>query len=256
MHSLLFDGGMWDGQIEPLSALGRVINIDGPGHGKSEPPPRFMLEEHADAILDAMGDLGVARAMIVGLSWGGMIGMRLALQHPEKVAGLALLDTSAEREPFRDRLRYRAFCALHGRVGMPYSLFLKDVAPKMFSPRVVVERPDLLDLTYRRTMGFDREGVARAAVAVVYHRTDILGRLGSIDAPTLVMVGAEDRATPPERAENIARAIRGARLVKLEGLGHVSTVEDPDAVNTHLVPFVRSVVLGGESRRPASLDAV
>ena len=72
LHGLLFDGGMWRGQVEALSAVGRVVVIDGPGHGKSEPPPRFMMEEHADALLDALGDLGIARALIVGLSWGGM----------------------------------------------------------------------------------------------------------------------------------------------------------------------------------------
>src|SRR5688572_23661851 len=96
LHGLLFDGGMWRGQVEPLSALGRLVIIDGPGAGKSEPPPRFMLEEHADALLDAWGELAIDKAIIVGLSWGGMVGMRLALQHPTRVCGLALLDTSAE----------------------------------------------------------------------------------------------------------------------------------------------------------------
>src|SRR6478609_7548868 len=108
LHGLLFDGGMWRGQIEPLSALGRVVVFDGPGHGKSEPAPRFMLEEHADAMFDALGEIGIRRAVIVGISWGGMVGMRLALQHPEKVAGLAILDSSAEAETFVNRVRYRA----------------------------------------------------------------------------------------------------------------------------------------------------
>src|SRR5690349_12906420 len=82
LHGLLFDGGMWRDQIGPLAALGRVIVMDGPGHGKSEPPPRFMLEEHADALIDAFSDMGIDRALVVGLSWGGMLGMRFALQHP------------------------------------------------------------------------------------------------------------------------------------------------------------------------------
>src|ERR1700690_3109083 len=50
LHGLLFDGGMWRAQVEPLSALGRVLIIDGSGHGKSEAPPRFTLEDHADAL--------------------------------------------------------------------------------------------------------------------------------------------------------------------------------------------------------------
>jgi len=242
LHGLLFDGGMWRGQIEALSALGRVIVIDGPGHGKSEPPPRFMMEEHADALLDAFGDLGIARALVVGLSWGGMVAMRLALQHPVKVAGLALLDTSAERQTLAERIRYRAFVALHRRVGIPYGLFAREVAPLMFAPRTLLERPELVETTYRRTMGFDREGVARSALAVVVHRTSILERVGAIRTPTLVMCGREDLATTPDKSENIARGIPGARLVVLDGLGHMSTLEGPAAVNEHLVPFARSVI--------------
>lgn len=243
-HGLLFDGGMWRGQVEPLSALGRVIVIDGPGHGNSEPPPRFMLEENADALFDAFGDLGVSSALMVGLSWGGMLAMRLALQHPTKVAGLALLDTSAERQTLAERVRHRAFIALHRRVGFPYSLYLKEVAPEMFAQRTIRERPDLVETAYRRFMGFGREGSSRAALAVLVHRTSILERLTNVRAPTLVMCGREDVATPPERSEAIAKAIPGARLVQLDGVGHMSALEDPDAVNQHLVPFARSVVLG------------
>lgn len=242
LHGLLFDGGMWRGQLEPLSAFGRVVVIDGPGHGKSEPPPRFTMEEHADALLDAFGDLDVTRALVVGLSWGGMVGMRLALQHPARVAGLALLDTSAERQTLAERLRYRAFVAIHRRVGIPYGLFVKEVAPLLFAPRTLLERPELLESTYRRTMGFDREGVARAALAVVVHRASILEKLDRIRIPTLVMCGREDRATTPDKSENIARAIPGARLVVIDGVGHMSTLEDPAAVNQHLVPFARSIV--------------
>jgi 3-oxoadipate enol-lactonase len=242
LHGLLFDGGMWRGQLGPLSALGRVVVIDGPGHGKSEPPPRFTMEEHADALLDAFGDLDVTRALVVGLSWGGMVGMRLALQHPARVAGLALLDTSAERQTLAERLRYRAFVAIHRRVGIPYGMFAKEVAPLMFAPRTLLERPELIESTYRRTMGFDREGVARASLAVVVHRTSILEKLDRIRIPTLVMCGREDRATTPDKSENIARAIPGARFVMIDGVGHMSTLEDPGAVNQHLVPFARSMV--------------
>jgi 3-oxoadipate enol-lactonase len=241
LHGLLFDGGMWRGQIEALSALGRVVVVDGPGHGKSEPPPRFTMEEHADALLDTLGDLDIPRALIVGLSWGGMVGMRLALQHPAKVAGLALLDTSAEKQSLAERIRYRAFVALHRRVGIPYGLFIKEVAPQMFAPRTLVERPDLVEATYRRAMGFDREGVSRASLAVVVHRTSVLEKIARVRCPTLVMCGRHDLATPLERSENIARAIQGSRLVVLDDDGHMSTLEDPDAVNQHLVPFARSI---------------
>jgi 3-oxoadipate enol-lactonase len=240
LHGLLFDGGSFRPQVEPLSALGRVLVFDGPGHGKSESPPPFSLEEHADALFDALTELGAARAVLCGLSWGGMVGMRLALQHPEAVAGLALLDTSAEVEPLASRIRYRAFIALHRRVGIPYRLFASQVAPLMFAPRTVLERPGLLEAAYRRTSGFDREGLARACLAVVVHRGSVVPRLASIGAPTLVLCGAEDRATPPERARTIAAGIPDATLALIDGAGHMTTLEAPEAVNAHLVPFVKA----------------
>jgi len=243
LHGLMFDGGMWRKQIESLSSLGRVVVIDGPGHGKSEPPPRFMLEEHADALLDAVGDLDIPRALVVGLSWGGMVAMRLALQHPARVAGLALLDTSAERQSLSERIRYRAFVAMHRRVGIPYGMFLKEIAPLLFADRTIATRPELVEASYRRAMGFERDGASRASLAVVVHRTSILEKLDRIRVPTLVMCGREDRATPPDKSEQIARAISGSRFVMLDGAGHMSPLEDPEAVNQHLVPFARSVVM-------------
>ncbi len=242
LHGLLFDGGMWNGSLEPLAKIGRVVVLDGPGHGKSEPAPRFALEDHADALFDAFGELGIRRAVVVGLSWGGMVGMRLALQHPAKVAALAVLDSSAEVDPFAMRLRCRALLSLHRRIGIPYGLFRRDVAPLVFSQRTIAERPDLLEESYRRGMGWDRDSVVRAGLAVLVHRKNILPELGRIRVPTLVLCGREDNATPLKRSEAIARAIPGSRLVTLEGLGHMSVLEDPAAVNALLVPFVRASV--------------
>jgi 3-oxoadipate enol-lactonase len=238
LHGLLFDGGMWNGQIEPLSALGRVVVFDGPGHGKSEPAPRFMLEEHADAMFDALGELGIRRAVIVGISWGGMVGMRLALQHPEKVAGLVLMDSSAEAESFVNRVRFRALIAMHRRVGIPPGVFTQEVAPRMYGPKTISARPDLIDETYRRAMGFDRGGLSRACVAVAVHRRDILAELPRIKTPTLVLCGREDASTPLVHSERMASAIPGARLVVFDGLGHMIALEDPAAVNAEIVPFV------------------
>ena len=90
--------------------------------------------------------------------------------------------------------------------------------------------------------GFPREGLARAARAVVVERRDILARLAAVRVPTLVVCGREDRATEPVHSERIARAIPGARLVMIEGAGHVSALERPGEVNEVLVPFVREQV--------------
>jgi 3-oxoadipate enol-lactonase len=240
LHGFLFDGRMWKGQVEPLSALGRVIILDGPGHGRSEAPPRFSLEDHADAMLDVFAELAVERAVFVGLSWGGMVAMRMGLQHGERVAALALLDTSAERDPPALRVRYRILTAFARRYGLPPVLEDREAAPKLFSDGFRRERPDLVEAYMRAARGFEREGISRASLAVLVKRTEIAHKLAHIHAPTLVMCGSEDRAQPVARSETIARGIPGANLVVIDGAGHMSAIEQPAKVNEHLVPFVRA----------------
>ncbi|HZU84799.1 MAG TPA: alpha/beta fold hydrolase [Polyangiaceae bacterium] len=242
LHGLLFDGGMFRAQVEPLAAFARVLVFDGPGHGKSEVPPPFTLEDHADALMDAFDALDVRAAALVGLSWGGMVAMRVALRHPERVRALALLDTSAELEEPARRVKYRLFASFGRRFGLPKALVDHQLARVFFADRTLRERPELLDRFTRAANGFPREGLARAAIAVLMRKTEVLSRLGAIRAPTLVLTGREDHATEPPYAERIAAGIAGARLVLVDDCGHSSTVERPDEVNAALVPFLREAL--------------
>jgi pimeloyl-ACP methyl ester carboxylesterase len=239
LHSLLCDGGMWRGQAGPLAALGRVLVFDSPGHGRSDVPPPFTLEDNAAALDDVCRVLDVPRAILVGLSWGGMIGMRAALLWPARVRALALLDTSAEEVPRVERVKHRAMVSLARRYGLPPWLVRTQIAPLMFAPRTLRERPELAHELGRAVNGYPREGTARATLAVAIHRKNIVDRLGAISAPTLVLCGREDRATPPDRSRTIAAHIPGARLEWIDDAGHLSAVEQPERVNDILVPFVR-----------------
>ncbi|HEX4516598.1 MAG TPA: alpha/beta fold hydrolase, partial [Polyangiaceae bacterium] len=139
--SFMTDGGMWDEQVGPLASEGRVLVFDPPGHGKSETPPPFSLDDNARALLDATGALGVSRFVHVGLSWGGMIGMRLAVLAPDRVAALALFDTSAAPEEPKNRLQYRAMLSTFRRVGLPWTLAEWRILPKFFAAETLRNRP-------------------------------------------------------------------------------------------------------------------
>jgi 3-oxoadipate enol-lactonase len=239
LHGLLFDGGMWRGQVEPLAELGRVLVIDGPGHGKSEAPPRFTLEDHADALaIDAFNELRVHKAILAGLSWGGMLGMRAAIQHPMRVSALALLDTSAEAESLRNKVRYRAFIAFCRRYGVPPWLVDRELAPLMFGATTLARGTDLVESFTRTVNGYPRDGMARAALAVTVHRIDVTPKLRGVACPTLVVCGREDKATPPAKSQALAAKIRDARLELIDGAGHSSALERPEEVNRVLVPFI------------------
>ncbi|MBK8218787.1 MAG: alpha/beta fold hydrolase [Myxococcales bacterium] len=241
LHGLLFDGGQWKEQVGPLSAIGRTIVFDGPGHGKSEVPPLFTLNDHADALADALAELGVERAALVGLSWGGMLAMRFALRHRSMLLGMALLDTSAEREKPALRVRFRAFALFHEHVGIPYALYARDIAPRMFGKATRRNKPDLVERTGRALLGFPRLGVARAALAVVINRDSVLEELSRVQVESLVVCGDEDRATPLSKSRNLARVL-GARLVVIASSGHMTALERPADVNAELVPFLSGLL--------------
>lgn len=239
LHSLLCDGGMWRGQVGPLRALGRVVVIDGPGHGKSDVPPPFNLDDHARALLDAFEELHIRKAILVGLSWGGMLGMRLALTHPDRLQAMVLLDTSADGTLLRERIEYRSLSLLARKLGLPERLVRNKIVPLMFAPRTLTRAPALVDEFVRSLGGYPRDGLSRAVKAVSIERPSILEKLPDIKVPTLVGYGEEDVATPPEHSRRIAARIAGARLVPFPGAGHLSALEAPDVVNAAIVPFVR-----------------
>jgi 3-oxoadipate enol-lactonase len=239
LHGLLFDGGMWSGQVEALAALGRVLVIDGPGHGKSELPPPFSLEDHGDALADALVAIGVARAIVIGHSWGGMVALRLAIRHAKLVHAIAVVDSSAAPEERMNVIKYRAFITFARRFGLPLWFVQAQLAHVLFGASALAERSDLVAAFTRRVNGYSRDGLARAAKAVVVYRKTIVPDLARITAPTLVVCGRDDAATPPARSEEIARGVRGATIAWIEASGHMSPIERPAAVADVLAKLTR-----------------
>lgn len=244
LHSLLCDGGMWRGQLAPLAELGRVVVVDAPGHGQSDVPPPFTLDDHADALADLLSAAAIERVTIVGLSWGGMLGMRAALLYPNQVRAIALLDTSADAVPLHERIKYRAMIAFARRWGLPPSIVRSEVVPLMFAPSTRRARPELVESFMRSLGGYPREGVARATLAVSIDRPSIVDRIRGVRVPTLVVCGRDDRATPPAMSRTIAERIPGARLEMIDDAGHLSALERPESVNSVVVPFVRAHAFG------------
>ena len=238
-HSFLVDHRQFGAQIEALRGAYRVIAFDHRDHGRSgratAPYDLAALVDDAEALLDA---LSVRSCHFAGLSTGGFVGMRLALRAPHRFHSLTLMDTSAEPEPSRQRLRYRALLGVLGIAG---------VRPVLGSGmRALFSRSFLRDPARQqevaRWRGRIADNDARAMIRfgnAIFDRDDLVGSLRRLAVPTLVMVGEHDRATPPERARTIAAAIPGAALAVIPDAGHLSTIEQPEAVNDVLVEFIR-----------------
>ncbi|HEV8321901.1 MAG TPA: alpha/beta fold hydrolase [Myxococcota bacterium] len=237
-HSLVWDRDNWAAQAAALAATGRwrCINIDTRNHGRSSTSAEpVTLADFCGDVLAVMDAEGAAKAAHVGLSMGGMIGMRLALAHSERVAALALFGTSADAEDPLRAPQYEAMAEMLGSYG-PAGL-VEPVMSIFFAERFRAEQPDAFAAYAEKFLAFSPNG-AEAALLAVTRRDSVLDRLAEVRAPTLVVVGEEDVATPPAQSEAIARAVPGARLVRVAGSGHMVPVERPAEATQLLADFL------------------
>ncbi|MBI2059793.1 MAG: alpha/beta fold hydrolase [Nitrospirae bacterium] len=234
-HSLTLDGSMYDEATTRLSKQFRTIQVDFRGHGESEKVDAdYSLEDITVDLSTLITRLGLKSVHYVGLSMGGMVGMRLALAHPGLIRALVLLDTSAEAEEKREEFEQWAEMTKDME---PNEQQVQAVLHLMVSPEFGSKPSPILETLKSRLLSNHVRGVYRASLAVI-RRTDILSQLGRIRKPALVMVGDRDIATPPRHAEAIHRAIPGSEMVQVPGSGHLSILEQPAIVLPKIEAFL------------------
>ncbi|MEU3479882.1 3-oxoadipate enol-lactonase [Streptomyces sp. NPDC033753] len=237
---------VWDAQVPALARRHRVIRYDLPGHGATprgalgDTAPGAPLTGAPDApapgatgmadlaalVLDLADRLGVERFAYAGISLGGAIGAHLAVHHPERVTRLALVCSSArfgEPDGWRDRaalVREKGTAAV--APAAPGRWFTPDFAGTHTAGRLV---DDLL--------AADPEGYAACCDALAAY--DLRDELARITAPTLVLAGRADPATPPAHARELADGIPDASLLELAGAAHLAPAERPEAVLSALL---------------------
>jgi len=240
--SYLVDHRHFEPQIAALEGRYRVIAYDHRDHGESSRAPgRYGLD---DIVADAVAVIeasGAAPCHFVGLSTGGFVGLRLALRNRELLRSLVLMDTSGERESLARRLKYESMFAVLRLFGT--RPLLGAAMRGMFGRSALAdpERAQELAVWRDRIAASDPAALIRFGRAI-FHRDGVLGRLGSVDVPALVLVGEEDRSTPPFRARRLTAALPGARLGTIPRAGHLSTLDNPTAVNAALAAFLDAQV--------------
>ncbi|MEE1803404.1 3-oxoadipate enol-lactonase [Streptomyces sp. JV176] len=215
---------LWDGVAPELALSHRVVRWDLPGHGGSDAGligPGATVADLADLVLALADSLSLDRFAYAGVSLGGAVGLHLATHAPERVTSLAVVCSSAHfgaRGPWEER------AALARREGMAG---IAEASPsRWFTPGFTVEA--LVD----DVRGADPAGYAACCEALGAY--DIRDLLPSVTAPTLVVAGREDPATPPAHSREIADAVPGATLVELPGAAHLAPAERPDEVTAAL----------------------
>ena len=231
-HGFLMDHSMFDAQVEALHHSHRVITWDERGFGGTKATGEFTYWDSARDVLGLMDHLGIASAVVGGMSQGGFLSLRTALLAPERVRGLILIDTQSGTEAPETVEPYNQLHAAwveHGAVAVQDVIASLILGPGQWDDwfaKWAVLQPE--QFTY--------------AFQCLMHRDDITPRLHEITCPALVIHGTADAAIPFSKAEQLRDLLSGATtLVAIDGGPHAANMTHPAPVNEAIVQFLKSL---------------
>ncbi|MEU5877600.1 alpha/beta fold hydrolase [Spirillospora sp. NPDC047279] len=240
LHAFPLSSAMWLAQREGLAARFRVVTPDLRGFGGSvlgEAEPS--LDEMADDVARMFKRIGIARAVLGGLSMGGYVAMAMCRRHPDLVMGVVLADTrgGADSDEARAaRLAQAERLESEGSVGV----LVDEVLPHLVGPTTFRQRA----LVYGRVRGLVQATPAPAAAwaqRAMAARGDAFETLRGLKVPALVVVGAEDTLSTEDEARAMVEAIPNAELLVIPRAGHLSPVEQPDLFNQAVAEFAAAL---------------
>ncbi|HZP77608.1 MAG TPA: 3-oxoadipate enol-lactonase [Pseudolabrys sp.] len=232
-NSLGTNLSMWDDQMPEWSKHFRVVRYDRRGHGTSGAPKGpYSMQRLGRDVLSVIDALGIKKINWCGLSMGGMVGQWLGANAPDRVEKLVLSNTNfcyADKTPWNDRIKFVREKGLDALVGPNMERwFTKGFRER--SPQVM----ERMRVMFVKT---PVEGYVGCCEAI--RDMDFTASNPKITAPTMVIVGTSDPATPPAAGEAIAKQIKGAKVVAFEA-AHISNMEQPAAYADAVVKFLRS----------------
>ena len=240
-HGFCMDHTMYAAQFEDLPDTYRCFAWDMRGHGRSEcPPGPWTMQDLVVDLISFIESVNAWPCHLVGMSIGGMIGVRLAIQREDLVRSLVLIDTSADSEPAEVAEVYRGFQeTIASNDGIPEEL-ARGTLPIFYGAKFSEEHPEVLDIHVDRETEMPTTALVQGLDALL-GRDSVVDRLGEIRVPTLVIHGEADQAIPIARGEELAAHVPGAELIRVPDAGHTTPIEAPDVVNEALAGFFARV---------------
>jgi pimeloyl-ACP methyl ester carboxylesterase len=237
LHGFTHDSRAWRPQLEGLKDEFTVIAWDAPGAGQSaDPPEPFHISDWADLLAQFMAVLGVDRAHVVGLSWGGLLAQELYRRFPDRIRSLVLADTYAGWSgSLSEQIAEERLAACLRDSLLPPEEFVPRYLPGMFGSSATRAVRDEL-----ATIISDFHPLGFRLMATELARADTRELLPRIRVPTLLIWGDEDARAPLTVADQFREAIPDARLSVIRGAGHVSNLERPDEFNAAVREFCRT----------------
>jgi pimeloyl-ACP methyl ester carboxylesterase len=228
---------MWAPQLAALQDSYRLIVPDLRGFGGSAGFPEApSLDRLADDVAELLDELQIREKIVLGgLSMGGYTALAFARRHPNRLRGLILADTKAEADDAEgkaNRERVIEFAEEHTALDV-----LEQILGKLIGAETMTQRPEVVKAV-RQTAANQTSAAIIGAQQAMRDRPDSGPSLASIAVPTLVIVGEQDTLTPPALSEALAARIRGAKLVRIAGSGHLSNLEKPAEFNAAVRSFL------------------
>ena len=233
------DSRGWLRQRRALSGRFRCIVFDNRGAGRSDHPPGpYDLEVMATDALAVLDAAGVARAHVMGASMGGIIAQVIAVRHPERVRSLVLACTACRHHEWRREL-LAEWADVAEADGM--GSFARTAVRWLIGPRSLRRFWPAVGLVGPLAMTGSPDAFVAQVRAILAMDDSLRAELGSIDVPTLVLVGSQDILTPMGDSEELAEEIPGAELVIIRGAAHGFMLEHGAAFNRTVVEFLDRV---------------
>lgn len=239
IHGFPFNKSMWNKQVEILIENYRIIAYDVRGHGSSSiGTDKFSIEIFVDDLLGLMDALKIEKAMICGLSMGGYIALNAVENFPKRFGALILCDTNCMADTPEAKVKRMISIENIENFGVEY--FATESIKNLFAPESFVTNKEKIAAIKEMIIGTSVESLSSTLTALSTRKDTCTG-LANIRIPVLIVVGKEDKITPPDASRMMQRNIRGSILSIIEHAGHLSNIENSYEFNSHLKKFISSV---------------
>lgn len=238
LHAFPVDHRLYDRQVEELSKWYRIITPDLPGFGQTPGDQPFTVQSVAERLHAFLTAIDALPCVLGGCSMGGYVTFAFEQEYPKDLQGLILIDTRAEGDSPEQRHNRDRLIGLIDRIGS--SAIADAMLPKMLSPESKRQQPEL-EGRLKTVMLNTSPTTLKHALAALRDRPDRMELLPSIGRPTQILVGKDDEVTPVQAAEQIKAGIRHATLTVIPDAGHLSPIENPNAVNEAIRGFMAGI---------------
>ena len=236
IHGLGLSRQTWDGFLPALEGEYRLITYDLFGHGESALPPTPPdLTLFSEQIISLMNHLGIKDAVMVGFSLGGMINRRIALDHPDRVAGLVILNSPHERGA-TEQAKVEERARMTAEEGI--SSTIEQTLTRWFTPDFIASNPAAVDKVRQGVLANQLDAYAACRYVLAAGVVELIRPSTPITAPTLVMTCAKDSGSTPAMSEAIASEIPASILSIIPALQHMGLVEQPKLFLEEMIPFL------------------